>query len=328
MKILVTGGAGYIGSHVALALIDKNFDVIVLDNLSTGFKELIHKKAKFIEGDYANLDLLTQIFDNNEFSAVMHCAGDIKVEESVKDPHKYYYNNTFKTLQFVNFISQTSVKNIIFSSTALVYDINNGGLVTESSNLEPVNPYGSSKLMSERILQDIAKVSELKYFILRYFNVAGSDLLNRSGQMNENTTHLIKACVECALNKRKKIEIYGNQYQTKDGTCVRDYIHIEDLVSGHLIALEHLVNNGNSDICNLGYGIGHSVLEIVDKTRKLSGNNFSVKFTQSRDGDPPILISNSTKMKELYNWRTDYNSIEKIINSALLWEKKITKFYN
>ena len=328
MKILVTGGAGYIGSHVALALIDKNFDVIVLDNLSTGFKELIHKKAKFIEGDYANLDLLTQIFDNNEFSAVMHCAGDIKVEESVKDPHKYYYNNTFKTLQFVNFISQTSVKNIIFSSTALVYDINNGGLVTESSNLEPVNPYGSSKLMSERILQDIAKVSELKYFILRYFNVAGSDLLNRSGQMNENTTHLIKACVECALNKRKKIEIYGNQYQTKDGTCVRDYIHIEDLVSGHLIALEHLVNNGNSDICNLGYGIGHSVLEIVDKTRKLSGNNFSIKFTQSRDGDPPILISNSTKMKELYNWRTDYNSIEKIINSALLWEKKITKFYN
>ena len=300
MKILVTGGAGYIGSHVALALIDKNFDVIVLDNLSTGFKELIHKKAKFIEGDYANLDLLTQIFDNNEFSAVMHCAGDIKVEESVKDPHKYYYNNTFKTLKFVNFISQTSVKNIIFSSTALVYDINNGGLVTESSNLEPVNPYGSSKLMSERILQDIAKVSELKYFILRYFNVAGSDLLNRSGQMNENTTHLIKACVECALNKRKKIEIYGNQYQTKDGTCVRDYIHIEDLVSGHLIALEHLVNNGNSDICNLGYGIGHTVLEIVDKTRKLSGNNFSIKFTQSRDGDPPILISNSTHLSPIF----------------------------
>ncbi len=328
MKILVTGGAGYIGSHIALGLIDKNIDVVVLDNLSTGFKKLIPERAKFIKGDYANLDLLNHTFNNNEFNAVMHCAGDLKVEESVRDPHKYYYNNTFKTLQFIKFLSQTTVKNIIFSSTAAVYDINNGGVVNESSKLEPINPYGSSKLMSERIIQDIAKVSGFNFFILRYFNVAGCDLLHRSGQMHENATHLIKVCVECALNKREIMEIYGNQHKTKDGTCVRDYIHISDLVSGHLIALEHLVNNGNSDICNLGYGSGYSVLEIVNRVKKLSGNNFDVKFSQTRDGDPPVLISNSKKMKELYKWYPKYNDIDKIINSTLSWEKRVTKSEN
>jgi UDP-glucose 4-epimerase len=204
-----------------------------------------------------------------------------------------------------------------------VYDANKGGLVNETSKLKPLNPYGSSKLMSERIIQDIAKVSELNFFILRYFNVAGCDLLNRSGQMHENATHLIKVCVECALNKREKVEIFGNQHQTKDGTCVRDYIHISDLISGHLIALEHLVNNGNSDICNLGYGTGYSVLEIVNQAKKLSGNNFRVKFTKALEGHPPFLISDPRTMKNIYQWQPKHNYINEIISSSLSLEKQL-----
>ena len=247
MKVLITGGAGYIGSHMALALIDKNIDVVVLDNLSSGFINLIPKKVEFIKGDFGDINLLNNIINNNKFDAITHFAGSIKVEESISNPFKYYENNMVKTLKFVNYLSQSKIKNLIFSSTAAVYDPFGNGLIDEDAPLNPLNPYGSSKLMCEQIIKDIANISQLKFFILRYFNVAGADVLGRSGQLNDLSTHLIKVCVECALKKRPFFELYGNDYSTKDGTCVRDYIHISDLISGHLIALKHLTSGGASD---------------------------------------------------------------------------------
>jgi len=322
MKVLVTGGAGYIGSHMALELIDKNIEVIVLDNLASGFKKLIPPKAVFIKGDIGDLDLLNKIFNTHNFDAIAHFAADIKVEESIENPYKYYKNNTEKTLNFVNFLSLKKNQNLIFSSTAAVYDHLNNKLINEDDKLSPLNPYGYSKMMCEQIIKDIAKISTLNYFILRYFNVAGADPSLRSGQLTSKATHLIKVCVECALKKRPFLEIYGNDYLTTDGTCVRDYIHVSDLISGHLIALKHLINGGKSDICNLGYGYGYSVLEIVEKVKKVSGYNFTVKVKNKRRGDPSYLVSNPKKIKEIYGWNPSHNNIEKIIGSALDWEEK------
>ena len=326
MKVLITGGAGYIGSHMALSLLDEGNEVVILDNLSTGFKNLIPKKSIFIEGDIENLDLVNKLLCEYNFDAVAHFAGSIKVEESVSDPFKYYENNAFKTLKFINLLSKSNTKNLIFSSTAAVYGLSNKELISESTPLNPINPYGSSKLMSERMIQDLSKSSDLKFFILRYFNVAGADPLQRSGQSFEGATHLIKVCIECALRKRKFLELYGNDYDTEDGTCVRDFIHVTDLIAGHMLAIKHLVNVGKSDICNLGYGKGHSVLEIIKKVKAVSGYDFPIKISNRRIGDAAFVVSNPTKMKSLYGWNPIYTDIDKIIHSSLNWEKKITNY--
>ena len=322
MKVLITGGAGYIGSHMALALIDLDISVVVLDNLTSGFTNLIPQKARFINGDFGDISLLDNIIKNETFDAVIHFAGSLKVEESVSNPFKYYENNLVKTLNFVNYLSNSKTKNLIFSSTAAVYDPFCNELVNEDSKLNPLNPYGSSKLMCERIIKDIANISQLKFFILRYFNVAGADILGRSGQLHDLSTHLIKVCIECAVKKRPIFEIFGNNYPTKDGTCIRDYIHVSDLIAGHIIALMHLTNEGKSDICNLGYGHGYSVLDIVERVKNISGYNFVVKIKERRPGDPPSLISDPLRIKTKYNWKPRHDNIDQIISSALNWEKK------
>ena len=278
MKFFITGGAGYIGSHMALLLLDQGHQVVILDNLSTGSKYIVPHKALFIEGDISNLTLVSKILDDHNFDAVTHFAGSVRVDESVSNPVKYYENNTLNTLKFVDFLSKSNTKNLVFSSTASVYKTSKNKLIHENEPLNPNNPYGSSKVMCEQIIQDIAKSSDLKFFILRYFNVAGADNQLRSGQINTNSTHLIKVCVECALKKRKFMEVYGDNYDTDDGSCVRDFIHISDLISGHDIALKHLINGGNSDICNLGYGVGHSVLEIIARVKFLSCQSCSKKI--------------------------------------------------
>jgi UDP-glucose 4-epimerase len=326
MKVLVTGGAGYIGSHMALSLLDEGNEVVILDNLSTGFKNLIPKKSIFIEGDIGNLDLVNRLLSEYDFDAVSHFSGSIKVGESISDPFKYYENNVLKTLNLINLLSKSNTKNLIFSSTAGIYGSLNKELINESTSLNPINPYGSSKLMCERMIQDLSKSSDLKFFILRYFNVAGADPLLRSGQLMKDATHLIKVCVECALSKRKFIEVYGNDYDTHDGTCVRDFIHISDLITGHILAIKHLVKGGNSDICNLGYGIGYSVLEIIEKVKAISGYDFPVKIKDRRIGDTASTVSNPTKMKSLYGWNPVYQDINEIIRSSLDWEKKITNY--
>ncbi len=322
MKVLITGGAGYIGSHMALGLIDQGIEVVVLDNLTSGFEKIIPHKAKFINGDFGDLNLINNILNNDNYTAVAHFAASIKVNESVENPFKYYYNNTQKTLNFVNAISQSNTKNFIFSSTAAVYNPTNSKKLIEEADLNPLNPYGASKLMCERMIQDIAKISDLKFFILRYFNVAGADSLMRSGQLTRNATHLIKVCVECALNKRPFFELYGIDYNTHDGSCIRDYIHVSDLIDGHIIALKYLIDGGESDICNLGYGSGYSVLEILKNVKNISQNNFKVKIMSRRDGDASSLISNPMKIINKYGWVPKHNNIEKIIKSALEWEKQ------
>lgn len=323
MKVFVTGGAGYIGSHMALSLLDQGHDVVILDNLSKGIKKIVPNKATFIEGDICNLQLINNIFSQYKFDAVTHFAGSTEVEKSIKNPAQYYNNNTFNTLKFVEILSKTKIRNLIFSSTAAVYKAVNQNLINEEHMLEPNNPYGSSKLMCEKIIKDIAKASDLKFFILRYFNVGGADPLMRSGQINENATHLIKICVECALKKRKYVEVFGNNYETPDGSCVRDFIHVSDLISGHILALKHLINGGVSDICNLGYGEGLSVFEIIDKVKSISGNDFHVKIGKRREGDSAHIVANCNKIKNKYNWKPTHNDINKIIKDAFKWEKKL-----
>lgn len=323
MKVLITGGAGYIGSHMTLSLLDKNHEVVILDNLSTGSLKLVPPKATFIEGDISDLHLVNKILIEHNFDAVAHFAASIKVEESVKQPDKYYENNTVNTLRFVKLLSNSKVNKLIFSSTAAIYGTSQGNLLKENHNTKPQNPYGSSKLMCEEIIKDISKISKLKFFILRYFNVAGADIQLRSGQIGENSSHLIGACVECVLQKRSFIEVFGIDYETPDGSCVRDFIHITDLVNGHILALEHLVNGGDSDVCNLGYGQGLSVLEIINKVKLISGKNFPLKIGNRRIGDLPYVVANNDKIKSKYNWKPLHNDIEIIIKTSINWKKRL-----
>jgi UDP-glucose 4-epimerase len=325
MKVLITGGAGYIGSHMALALLDEGNDVVILDNLTTGSKQIVPPKANFIEGDVSDLNLVQKILNEHSFDAVTHFAGSVKVEESVLNPLKYYENNTMKTLRFLDCLINSNVTKFIFSSTAAIYEEKKSGLISETDSCNPSNPYGQSKLMCEKIIKDLSKSTNLKFFILRYFNVAGADPQLRSGQIDELSNHLIKSCIDCVIKKKEFIEIYGVDYDTEDGSCVRDFIHVSDLVSGHLIAIKHLVNGGDSDICNLGYGKGLSVLEIVERVKLISKINYNTKIVGRRKGDVSRVVANSNKMMSKYNWKPELGDIDNIISTALNWEKQKLK---
>lgn len=328
MKVLITGGAGYIGSHMGLALLDEGNDVVILDNLTTGSKQIVPTKANFIEGDISDINLVQRVLSEHNFDVVIHFAGSIKVEESVKNPLKYYENNTLNTLKFLKCLTNSSVKKIVFSSTAAVYEEKKSGLINETYLCNPSNPYGRSKLMCENIIQDLSKSTNLKYFILRYFNVAGADPQLRSGQLDEKSNHLIKVCIDCVLQKKEWVEIFGVDYETDDGSCVRDFIHVSDLISGHLLAVKHLVKGGDSDICNLGYGRGFSVLEIVERVKKVSKVNYTTRIVGRRDGDASRIVADSNKMMTKYNWAPALNNIDTIILTALNWEKqKFKKIY-
>ncbi|MCS0501267.1 UDP-glucose 4-epimerase GalE [Ancylobacter mangrovi] len=323
MAVLVSGGAGYIGSHMVLALIDAGFDVVVLDDLSTGFDWLVHPEATFVRGDVADAALVRRVVREHEVDAVVHFAARIVVPESVADPLGYYLANTAKSRSFLETLIALGVSNFIFSSTAAVYGMVGNDPVSEEAALAPISPYGRSKLMTEWMLFDAAVAHSLRYVALRYFNVAGADPAGRAGQSTRRATHLIKVAAEAALGKRAGIEIFGTDYPTPDGTCLRDYIHVTDLVAAHLDALRYLRAGGASRVLNCGYGWGYSVREVVDTVKRVSGVDFPVRVAQRRAGDPAAIVAGAHCIKRDLGWSPKLADLDLIVAHALSWEMRL-----
>lgn len=322
MRVMVTGGAGYIGSHVVKALGEKGFDVLVYDNLSSGNKWAV-LYGDLVTADLSDTAALSRIFQGFRPQAVMHFAGSIVVPESVTDPLKYYKNNTLNTINLLNAMREFNVSNFIFSSTAAVYGISENSSVTEDLPLGPINPYGTSKMMTELILKDMANAyRDFRYVSLRYFNVAGADKDLRIGQAYRESTHLITRALKTAKREFERLEIFGTDYPTPDGTCVRDFIHVDDLSDIHLVALEFLLKGGGNQVLNAGYGHGYSVKEVVKMTKKVTGIDYKVDLAGRRDGDPPVLIADVSKLKKTLAWAPRYDDLEYIIKTAWLWEKE------
>ncbi|MBH49005.1 MAG: UDP-glucose 4-epimerase GalE [Halobacteriovorax sp.] len=323
MKILITGGAGYIGSHIVLLLGEQGHDVTVVDNLSTGRRESVIG-AKLIIGDVADSDFLDSVMKNQNFEAVVHFAGSIVVPESVTNPTKYYDNNTSNSLNLIQACLRNKIPKFLFSSTAAVYGLPTGGECLETTPAGPINPYGKSKLMTEWMLEDTAAAhADFSFVALRYFNVAGGNVAGRVGQCSPLSTHLIKVACETSLGKRKSMSVFGTDYNTPDGTCVRDYIHVDDLAQAHLDALKYLLKNGKSDIFNCGYGKGFSVKEVIETVKRVSGVDFKVEMGPRRDGDAPNLIAVSEKIRTTLGWKPKYNDLELIVKTALDWERNL-----
>ncbi len=321
MAVLVTGGGGYIGSHMVWALLDAGEQVVVIDRLSTGFRWAIAPEARFYEGDIADTALMQQIFADNDIDSIIHFAGSIVVPESVADPLGYYENNTVKSRSLIASAVAAGIPYFVFSSTAAVYGTPEVlEPVTESVNLKPESPYGSSKLMTEIMLRDTANAHAFTYTALRYFNVAGADPKGRSGQSSALATHLIKVACATALGKRPSMSVFGTDYPTPDGTCVRDYIHVWDLVQAHLKALQRMRAGGGSLAANCGYGHGFSVLEVLDAVREVHGQDFPVTFSERRAGDPAMIVANPALAKQELGWVPQYDDLNGIIRSALDWE--------
>ncbi|WP_019504257.1 UDP-glucose 4-epimerase GalE [Pleurocapsa sp. PCC 7319] len=320
-KILVTGGAGYIGSHTVKKLGEAGYEIVTYDNLSTGSAEAI-LYGKLVTGELNDTEHLAQIFAQHQFDAVLHFAASISVPESLEKPLAYYYNNTCNVVNLLNCCQEFGVNQFVFSSTAAVYGEIKESPVPESSPTLPINPYGQSKLMSEKIIRDYAQASDLKYVILRYFNVAGADSSGKIGQMGKKAAHLIKVGCDAALGIRPSASIFGTDYPTPDGTGIRDYIHVEDLASAHVDALAYLEQKETSQILNCGYGTGYSVREVLSKIREISGVNFQINETPRRPGDPACVVASGDKVRELLGWHPQHNSLDEIVSSALAWEKK------
>ena len=324
VPVLVTGGAGYIGSHAVLALRDAGWDVAVIDNLSTGTRYLIPDEVTFYEGNVADRDLVDRIFAERNIGAILHFAGSIVVPESVEKPLEYYRNNTIASHALVSAAVDAEVKHIVFSSTAAGYGEPERVPVDEAVEKLPINPYGASKLMTERMLEDTAAAYPMNYAALRYFNVSGADPEGRSGQVGKGSTHLIKVAVEAAVGKRDHIDVYGTDYPTEDGSCVRDYIHVSDLVAAHVKALERLIEKPEENlVLNLGYGRGLSVLEVLDALDRLLPEPIRREMKGRRAGDPPLLISSNEALKATLDWQARYADIDTILTHALEWERKL-----
>ncbi len=324
VPVLVTGGAGYIGSHAVLALRDAGWSVAIIDDLSTGSRYVVPDDVAFYEGRIEDRELVERILSERDIGAIMHFAGSIVVPESVEKPLDYYRNNTVASHSLISTAVDARVKHIVFSSTAAVYGEPERVPVDETVAKLPINPYGASKLMTERMLEDSAAAYPMNYAALRYFNVSGADPEGRSGQIGKGSTHLIKVAVEAAVGKRDHIDVYGTDYPTEDGSCVRDYIHVSDLVAAHLKALERLIERPDENlVLNLGYGRGLSVLEVLDALDKVVGKPIRREMKPRRAGDPPLLISSNEALRKTLDWTARYADIETILTHALEWERKL-----
>ena len=321
-SLLVTGGAGYIGSHVVRQLGAAGYPVIVLDNLSTGFRRsVLH--GELVEGNSGDRELVGNLIRDHGIEAVLHFAAHIVVPESVAEPLKYYGNNTCNTRNLLQACHDNGVKRFIFSSTAAVYGIPAGPAAGEDSPLAPINPYGLSKLMSEWMLRDLAAAGELRYVALRYFNVAGADHEGRIGQSTPKATHLIKVACEHAVGNRDQVAIFGTDYPTPDGSGVRDYIHVDDLAAAHILALNYLEQGGASQILNCGYGHGYSVREVLDSVQRVSGVKLNIREEPRRAGDPPALIAKADRIRGVLGWQPRHDDLDFIVKTALAWEKRL-----
>jgi len=322
MSILVTGGAGYIGSHVVRQLGERGDRVVVLDNLSTGFRSAV-LHGELVVGDTGDRALVSRVLAEHQVDTVMHFAAHTIVPESVSDPLKYYSNNTCSTRNLLQCCQEAGIKQFVFSSTAAVYGIPEGGIASEDSPKQPINPYGTSKLMSEWMLRDMAFATGLRYVVLRYFNVAGSDPQGRIGQTTINGTLLTKVACETAVGKRPHVSIFGTDYPTPDGTGVRDYIHVEDLAGAHIKALEYLQAGGDPQTVNCGYGHGYSVREVLSTVNRLHGTPIKIIEQPRRAGDPPSLVAKAQRVREILGWVPKYDDLEVIVRSQLAWEKRL-----
>jgi UDP-glucose 4-epimerase len=324
-NVLVTGGAGYIGSHAVLALKDAGWNVAVIDDLSNGTREVVPEDVPFYQGSIAETVLVDSILDECKIGAIMHFAGSIVVPESVEHPLKYYANNTLASLRLISDAVDAGVKHILFSSTAAVYGAPERVPIKEGDPKLPINPYGASKLMTERMLEDASAARGFNYGALRYFNVAGADPKGRAGQIGKGSTHLIKVACEAAVGKRPRVAVYGDDYPTPDGTCIRDYIHVSDLAAAHVAALEWQVEHPNENlVMNCGYGKGLSVLEVLDAVDRL-GHPVPRVIEGRRAGDPPELVADNSKLLETLHWRPAYADIDRIVGDALSWERKLAE---
>jgi UDP-glucose 4-epimerase len=322
MKLLVTGGAGYIGSHVVKLLNRAGYDTVVVDDLSSGNRDAV-LSGDFVQGNMGDKILMQKVLDDYKPEAVLHFAAFIQVGESVLRPLKYYKNNTSNTLNLLDVLTENNINKFIFSSTASVYGIPEIVPIPEDLELSPINPYGNSKRFVEQILKDLSVSGAMKYVSLRYFNVAGADPDGELGQNYEEASHLITRALKTAKGEFEKLQIYGTDFPTPDGTGIRDYIYINDLAAAHIKALEYLLHDGESDVFNLGYGSGFSVKEIIDVTKKVTGVDFKVEEVGRREGDPARLIADPSKIMEKLKWTPEYNDIEFIIKTAWNWEKNI-----
>jgi UDP-glucose 4-epimerase len=323
MTVLVTGGAGYIGGHMTLELLDAGESVVVIDNLSTGFDWAVPAGAQLVVGDIGDADLVARLIEEHQIDAIAHFAAKIVVPDSVADPLGYYRNNTSDARTLIEAVVKGGVKTLIFSSTAAVYGETSSEPVSEETPLAPISPYGRSKLMVEWMLEDAARAYDFRYVALRYFNVAGADPKGRLGQSTPNATHLIKRGVQTALGLHPSMEIFGQDYPTRDGTCIRDYIQVTDLIDAHLDALAYLRGGGECLVCNCGYGHGQTVQEVVDVVKRVSGVDFKVVLSPRRPGDPPTIVARADRAKRALGWKPTRDNLDAIVRQALDWERRL-----